>query len=135
MRTPRPQHGFSLIELVMVIMIVAIAGVTVLGSFGQVGQAILVADDVQAARGSAEVCGERILRGRRDGSLGYDGITTTVCVALPLASGFSRSVSVTPVTSATLSACPAGVNCKQVTVAVQEGAKTVASLDLLVVEY
>lgn len=132
MRTNYRLRGFSLIELVMVIMIVSIAAVTVLGSFGQIGQAVLVADEVQAARGSAELCAERILRGRRDSTLGYTGITNTVCDALPIASGFDRSVSVT--NASTHSACPAG-DCKSVQVSVRQGATVVASLTFMLVAY
>jgi len=130
------QWGFSLIELIMVIMIVSIAAVTVLGSFGQVGRAVLVADEAQSARGSAEICAERILRGRRDGSLGYAALTDAAadaaCAALPLDSGFSRDVVVTDASAH--SACPAG-SCKAVEVRVQQGVTLVSSITFLVVNY
>lgn len=131
-----PQRGFSLIELVMVIMIVSVAALTVLDSFGQVGRAVLVADEVQIARGSAEVCAERIVRGRRDGSWTYatltDAAADAACAALPLGVGFSRDVVVTDASAH--SACPAG-SCKSVEVIVQQGAQIVASITFLVVNY
>lgn len=136
MSSRRGQHGFSLVELVMVITIVSIAAVTVLGSFGQVGQAVLVADEVQAARGSAEVCAERILRGRRDGTLSYAALTDpaadAACATLPLTQGYSRDVVVTD--ASTHSACPAG-SCKSVEVRVQQGASLVTNITFLVVSY
>lgn len=136
MRLRCQQCGFSLIELVMVIMIVSIAAVMVLGSFGQVGQAVLVADDVQTARGGAEICAERILRGRRDGSLSYAALTDAAadaaCAVLPLAGGFTRDAIVTDASAH--SACPAG-SCKSVEVKVQQGAAVVSSITFLVVDY
>ncbi len=128
-------QGFSLIELILVIVIVGIAAVPLMNGFMTMGSWLdTPIESVPAGAQLAQECAEHITALRRKDD--YAGVASTSCNGLPaLPAGYSRTVTVTARTSATLSACPAGTNCKEVSIAVTKGGVTVGRATLMLVEY
>ncbi len=129
----RRSAGFSLIELVMVIVIVSIGAMTLLGSFQQVGQSILLSEDLQVGAQLAQECGEYVVISRRDATNAYTGIDANVCNGLPLPVGFNRTITLTEPFSDP--ACPGGATCKKVEVLITKGSDNVGSITTMVANY
>jgi len=126
-------HGFSLVELVIVIIVISIAAVPLLGLFRGVGDSLLSNDDLQVAQQTAQACGEHVLGlRRRNPSTGYASITSTSCNILPVPAGFTRPP--LTITNPTANPCPTGASCKSVYIAVTKGT-LIADITLLLTNY
>lgn len=102
----RRQHGFSLIELVMVIMILGIASVGLASGYTQLGRSLLLNEDAQAAAQQAQACAEHILASRRN--RGY-AQRFNDCAALGAFNGYGPPAVTTWAPNA--AQCPAGFTC------------------------
>lgn len=133
------QGGFSLLELVLVIILVSLAAVPILGTFNQVGSAIVVNEEMQIATQLVQEQAEQLLADKRN--LGYTtpsliaGVTATAPLPAPYGL-FDRTVTITDETSASLNGCPAAATCKliQVDVNVAGGGRLLASTSFMVVQ-
>ena len=124
-------HGFSLIELLVVIILLSIISVALVGMFGQLAGKVDINHDINAAAQMAQECGEYLLAQRRENGFTMGGVTN--CSALSsFNSNAPATVSVTDPYSG--AGCPATASCKlfNVAAAYDSGA---ASLDIVVVDY
>lgn len=135
----RRDHGFTLIEMVVVMLVIS-AGLLGLASlFSGNIKALVINEGVQQVAQYAQECAERVLAVRRDLGFGSSTISTSMCDSTSLGalpSGFTRSVGVPPatVTGSGTSACPSGITCRDVTVTVSNG--TVSSvINVMLVNY
>lgn len=127
------QRGFTLIELVAVITVLAVVSVSFVSMFSATTGARGLDVSLQTAAQVSQTCAEHIISLRRnDTGTGYAGIGgATHCGAAFTFNGFTP----TDVTAAYAgAACPAGANCKQVTVTTTDGA-TSHTLNLLLTDY
>jgi prepilin-type N-terminal cleavage/methylation domain-containing protein len=131
------QHGFTLVELVVVMVIVAVGLLGLTRMFNDNVSAVVSGEDVQRAAQYAQECTERILALRRN--LSYFGtaeITSTVCDTSTLPAGFTRAVtfvgSSDPYTGTSSTACPTGRLCRDVLVTVTKGSVSAQTTVMLV---
>lgn len=127
------QHGFTLLELVMVIMLVAIASIPILGQFSQAASSLVTDEIIQTAAQLAQERAEGLLADRRVG--GYAAVPTgTVNDVLTGAySSYSRSVTVTSPPAG--GGCAGGATCKEVVVSVDHSGRTRAEIAFVLVSY
>lgn len=123
--------GFSLVELVIVILVLTLASVPVLGRFTQVAGSLSINEELQVAAQLAQERAEQVLATRRLSGYAAVAVGTTTDTLGGNYAAYGRSVTVTTYGG---SACPV-VNCKQVAIAVTNGATNRASIDLLLAEY
>jgi prepilin-type N-terminal cleavage/methylation domain-containing protein len=118
----RHNHGFTLIEMV-VVMIVVGAGLLGLATLlNDNVKGMVVGEDAQRSAQYVQECIERVLAIRRN--IGFDStsISSTTCDTQTLPTGFARTVSVGSTTTGTAtSTCPNAVECKTVSVTVTKG--------------
>ena len=127
------QHGFTLLELVMVIMLVAIASIPILGQFSQAASSLVTDEIIQTAAQLAQERAEGLLADRRVS--GYAAVPTgTVNDVLTGAySSYSRSVTVTSPPAG--GGCAGGASCKGVVVSVDHSGRTRAEIAFVLVSY
>jgi len=119
--TARRQGGFSLLELVIVMVVTAIGAVALLSLFS--GAALTLESNLALQTGAqlAQEKAEQVLADRRNPARGYgyvQGANYPPEDPVPGFPGYARSVTVTPYSGA---ACPAGADCRQVVVSVDQG--------------
>jgi len=126
------QKGFTLIELIAVIVVLSITGTALASLFIGVSGKQGLNSELQTATQVGQACAEHILTlRRRDSATGYAGIGGPHCGAAFTFNGFTPN----DVTVAYAgSACPAGANCKQVTITTSDGTTT-HIIDLLLTDY
>lgn len=131
-------HGFSLLELILVIVLLSLASLPVLGGFNQVNLALQVTQDNQIALQLAQAQAEALLADKRRfgynaPSLSVGGSTQTLTAPYDR---YDRKVTIAAHTSATLNGCPATANCKlvQVEVYLTGGGRLLAAGSFMVVE-
>jgi len=131
--TRTSQHGFTLLELVMVIMLVALASIPILGQFSQVSGSLLVDEVIQTAAQLAQERAEGVLADRR--AAGYVAVPTgtTNDVLSGAYAPYNRTVTVTQ--PPTGGGCAAGATCKEVIVSVDHSGKTRAEVTFILVSY
>ena len=129
-------HGFTLIELIMVIVVLAIAAVALLSGYGQVADTIGTDATLQAGVQLARACGEYLIAERRDDPRkGYSGVISAgsrICNVVPDPQGLTVTVTFTPYTAA---ACPAGTTCTLAGITVTQGSETLDTTSLMLASY
>lgn len=122
-------HGFSLVELVMVIVILSVAAVAILGRFTQVSSSLSLNENIQTAGQLVQEKAEQILAEARSGQ--FSSIVTTPAQNLTgNYAGYTRSVTVSGYAGA---GCPSGASCKQLVVDAGRGGSKDAEVALLLV--
>ena len=142
----RYDHGFTLMELVMVIVVVGVGLVGLTPLFDVAATSLSTNERAQQAAQYAQECAERVLATRRASTFGWatsTSINASLCNSTtdspagqlpPMAAGYARSVDVTTI-SGTGSPCPSGTdNCKNVLVTVTSGGLT-SSITVMLVDY
>ncbi len=129
--------GFSLLELILVIVLLGLASVPLLGSFNQVSLALQVTQDDQIGLQLAQEKAEQLLADRRH--FGFTAASLAVGTGTTLLTApynrYSRKVTITAHTSATLNGCPPAAACKRVQVGVSvAGGRLLAALEFMVVQ-
>lgn len=125
----RRLHGFTLIEMVMIILVVSVGMLALANLFGGNSRTLVINESVQKVAQYAQACAERILEVRRDNTFSAAS-STTICAEMP----GSPSVSGTSVTGTSSSACPNGFACRNVTVTVRSGSVS-SVITLMLVDY
>ncbi len=129
-------HGFTLIELIMVIVVLAIAAVALLSGYGQVADTIGTDASLQAGVQLARACGEYLIAERRDNPRkGYSSVISagsSICNVVPDPQGLTVAVTFTPYTAA---ACPAGTTCTLAGITVTQGSETLDTTSLMLASY
>jgi prepilin-type N-terminal cleavage/methylation domain-containing protein len=133
MNTSARQHGFTLLEMIMVIVIVALASVPILGQFSQAASALLIDESTQTATQLAQERAEGVLALRRTSGYAAIATGTTTDTLTGNYSGYTRTLTVNA--PATGSGCASGATCKEVIVNVASGGKTRATVTLMLVNY
>lgn len=134
------ERGMSLIELIMAI-VVASAGIAVIThGFMTASRGIRTDEEIQTATRHAHDCAEHIL-GRRRSAGGFSVVAaaspSTLCDALTLTSGYSRSVVISDVTLAQSAACPSTLtgDCRRIDVTVAGPDGYQAAVNFLITNY
>jgi prepilin-type N-terminal cleavage/methylation domain-containing protein len=136
----RRGHGFSILELIIVIVVVAIGAVAIGSAFAYISRSQRVSIDVTTATQIAQECAAHVVGlARHPGS--YAAVVpvaspSTICNALPapIDPTFQRVVNVsTMATGGTL--CSAGWACKRVEVLVSRAGRDLVALDFMVINY
>lgn len=139
----RPQQGFSLIEIVLIIVLLGVGAAAMVGMFSNVGRTLGDNQGVQTGAQLIQKCAEHIMAFRRStlSSQGYTNVTTGnntgICTAsFTAVAGFTAApvVNVTARNSTSLAACPSS-DCKQVDISISKSGVTMASLTLMLVNY
>ena len=130
-------HGFSLIELIMIIVLLSVGLVGLMAMFGRSVGSIDSNVAFQTGAQAVQQCAEHLLGVRRRVTNGYDVVSASSCDTLGMPAGYTRALTVTsPYTG---SACPvvtlpATVSCKRVQIVVSRtGFGQVAQGDLALV--
>ncbi len=135
----RRETGFTLIELVVVIVILAIAAVPLFGLFSQATASLISNERIQTAVQLAQEGAESVLAQRRLQGFAAVAVGTSSDAAGANYSAYTRTVTVSQPPDGP--GCPvhplSGVSadCKEVVVAVAQGADTLAEVTLLLVDY
>lgn len=122
-------RGFTLIELVLVMVVVSVGLLGLSSIFSENTKALVLNENVQRVSQYAQECAEHILAVNRRTPTGFNSITTTMCDGAPLDNhpGITTTVTVPATyTGTTLTTCPNGVTCRNVTVTSSNG--TVSSV-------
>jgi len=134
----RSRHGFTIIELIMVIVVVAIAAVAIGSAFSYISRSQRLTLEVTTATQIAQECAAHVVGlARHPGS--YAAVPaaapSTLCNTLPaIDPAFTRVLNVTNM-AAGGALCSAGWGCKRVEILVSRGASTLVALDFMVVNY
>ena len=135
----KPAHGFSILELIIVIVVVAIGAVAIGSAFSYISRSQRVSIEVTAATQIAQECAAHVIGlARHPGS--YAAVApvaspSTVCNSLPaIDPSYTRVVNVTTM-AAGGALCSAGWACKRVEVLVSQGGRDLVALDFMVVNY
>ncbi|MHB8453798.1 MAG: type II secretion system protein [Acidiferrobacterales bacterium] len=128
------QNGFTLIELVMVIVLLGIAAVAIVGGYGTVARSLGENQDIQTAVQLAQACGEYVLAARRDNpAIQYTGVKGANFCSSVLGTFQSFNINLSYTDPYTGSGCPG--KCKLVTINVVKGTDTLATSNLMLVNY
>ena len=145
----RRAHGFTLIEMVVVMLIISGGMLGITSLFSNTAKSLSTNETLQQATQYAQECAERVMATRRN--LGFDWFATnkidaatqTSCSTNP--SGFTRTVKLNPLFTATpnyytgtgSTACPNGTNCRDVSITVTStaNASLTSAITLLLVYY
>ena len=134
---PLKQSGVTLIELVIVIVAMGILTPPIASGFKILGEGFGLNRELQMSTAFVQECAEHVLVQARVGNFAViDNTTCNVLPAIPALNEFSNLTSnllVTNVTSATETACPVGVSCKDVAVSVAANGVTRAEINLLLI--
>lgn len=142
----RPQQGFSLIEIVLIIVLLGVGAAAMVGMFSNVGRTLGDNQGMQTGAQLVQKCAEHIMAFRRStlASQGYANVTignnTGICDAsFSAVGGFTSApvVNVTAHDSSSLAACPSATagDCKQVDITISKSGVTMASTTLMLVNY
>lgn len=135
------EHGFSLIELVIVMVLVGAGFVGIATLLGSNVRSLDTNEILQQATQHAQHCAESAMQIRRN--LGYTWFNTNVfsCGANPAGFTYSTAASTPPLVSAAYTggantACPNGISCRDVTITATHTATGLnASISLLLVNH
>lgn len=131
----RRSSGVTLIELVIVIAMLGAGAASILPFFQQSAQSISINQTMQTGIQLARECAEHVIVSRRKSSIGYIGIDNTICDVIPAFNSYTRTVTVTPVTSATVALCPLNAACKKVDIVVNQAGANATSISMLLTDY
>ena len=130
----KSQSGFTLIEMVLVIIIISIASVPLFSLFSRAASSLLINEKTQTAAQLAQEHVEFLLAVRRAQGFVAPQLSGNTTEALSgNYSGYSRSTVITQAAGGP--GCPAGANCKEITVSVDEAGSSYAEVTLLLVDY
>lgn len=130
-RLPPRVHGFTLIELVIIITVLAVALTGVLAVFDPGVRSGTAVSAIDIGAQVASQCAEHVLGQRqRNPLVGFTGYNGNACAGL----GFGGFVVTDSVVALTGGVCPAAANCKSVTITAA-GATATRTLNLLLVDY
>jgi len=111
----RRASGFSLIELVIIIIVIGIVSAGLVRTFANTAQSMNTNETLMQATQFAQECAERAVATRQ--SLGFTAFPTNFACGNP--AGFIRAVVVGNIyAGANGTACPAGVNCRNIAITV-----------------
>jgi type II secretory pathway pseudopilin PulG len=111
----RRASGFSLIELVIIIIVIGIVAAGMARIFSNTAQSQNTNETLQQATQFAQECAERAVATRQN--LGFNGFPANFSCSNP--AGFNRAVVVGNIyAGANGTPCPAGVNCRNITITV-----------------
>lgn len=133
----RRAHGFTLIEMVVVMLILSGGMLGITSLFSNTAKSLSTNETLQQAAQYAQECAERVMTTRRN--LGFDWFATNTfsCGANP--SGFTRTKN--PVgglyTGDGSGACPSAIICRDVSITVTSTANSqlTSAITLLLVQY
>ena len=133
------RHGFTLIELVIVIVVVAIATVAIGSAFAHISRSQRLTIDLMAATQIAQECAAHVVGlARHPGSYALVApiaSPSTVCNALPaIDPAFNRVVNVSTM-AAGGALCSAGWACKRVEILVTRAGRDLVALEFMLVNY
>ena len=130
----KPQAGFTLLEMVLVIIILAVSSVPLFGMFSQAAFSLLDNEKIQTATQLAQEHAEFLLAIRRKQSFlapQLSGNTNEV-----LSGNYAGYTRVTVINQPpTGPGCPGGASCKEVVISVDEGGSTYAEVSFVLVDY
>ena len=133
------RHGFSILELIIVIVVVAIGAVAIGSAFSYISRSQRLTGDIMTATQIAQECGAHVVGlARHPGS--YAAVVplaspSTICNALPaIDPAFTRVVNVSTM-AAGGALCSAGWACKRVEILVTRAGRDLIALDFMVVNY
>lgn len=130
----KTQHGFTLIEMVLVIMIISLASVPLFGMFSQAASSLLTNEKIQTATQLAQEHAELLLAIRRNQGFLAPGLSGSTTENLSgNYAGYTRSTVVSQ--PPTGPGCPGGASCKEVVISVAEGGSIQAEVVFLLVDY
>jgi len=128
-------RGFSLIELVIVVVVVAIAGAAIGSAYAYLSRSLALNQDLQRGAQIAQECAEHIVGlARKPGTYASVPTGATACNPIAVAAPYSRTVAVADV-AAVGALCSVANGCKSVSITVQRGAVSVATLSFMLVNY
>lgn len=123
--TSRPQHGFTLMEAVVVLITLSIVAAMAAPMVTNLVRGPESARRLEAAALAQQQCAERVLAAKN--AAGYlllgASSASTVCDALTDVDGVMATVAITDKTGGT---CPAGLFCKEVVIGAKDKATSVA---------
>jgi len=129
------QHGFTLIELIVVLVILSIASVPLFGLYTQASISLLDNEAIQTASQLAQERAELVLSLKRSQGFATLATGTTNETLAGSFSGFTRSTIISQPATAP-AGCPGGSTvCKQVVVSVSQGGTMRSQLSFLLVDY
>ena len=129
--TRRSATGFTLIELVMIIVLLSIGLTGIAAVFVNVSRSGDVTAGMDIGAQVANQCAEHVLGQRqRNVTVGFTGYAGNTCGGL----GFGGFTVMDTVAVFTGGICPAGANCKGVTITAT-GATATRTLNLLLTDY
>jgi prepilin-type N-terminal cleavage/methylation domain-containing protein len=130
----KPQTGFTLIEMVLVVIIISVASVPLFGMFSRAASSLLISERTQTATQLAQERGEFLLAIRRNqGYLAPELAGNITEVLNGNYSSYTRSTVINQPPAGP--GCPGGGSCKEVIVSVAEGGNTYAEVTFLLVDY
>ena len=134
----RFQRGFTLIELIIVIVIMSLAAAAFARSLARMPDSLAYDEKLQVGTQLAQAKAEQIRADRWNPSRGFSYITSANYAAESPVSGFSsysRSVTITDITTNPPCTTTSSGTCKQVLVTVSSGATTLATVQFMVVDF
>ena len=136
--TDRRPHGFTIMEMIMVVVILAIASVTVATMVTNVNAHQDGNEDLQVGTQLLQECGENIVaQHRRDENF----FTTTIgtsssnCYSLTTLAPSGFSLPTVSVATYTGAGCPGTAECKLATVTLAKGGATLQTLNVMLARY
>jgi prepilin-type N-terminal cleavage/methylation domain-containing protein len=133
----RRAHGYSLIELVVVMLIISFGLLGLASMFGTTAKTLSTNETLQQATQYAQECAESVITTRRN--LGFDWFATNTFSCGSNPSGFTRTLNPvgTLYTGTTSTPCPNTVDCRDVNITVTSTANSSvnSSITILLVNY
>ena len=129
-------HGFTLIELIVVVVILAIGAATVSLMVANVGRYQSQNRDFQVGTQLIQECAEFILTKHRREQTYFAGLATSAnCYGMASFSGWSAAPAVTVADHTGLAGCPTSGTCKLVTITLSKTDMTLNSVNLVLGQY
>ena len=129
-------HGFTLIELIVVVVILAIGAATVSLMVANAGRHQSGNRDFQVGTQLIQQCAEFILtKHRRDQTYFSSLATSANCYGMATFGGWSAAPAVTIANHTGLAGCPTSGTCKLVTITLSKTDMTLNSVNLILGQY
>jgi len=129
------QHGFTLIELIVVLVILSIASVPLFGLYTQASMSLLDNEAIQTASQLAQERAELVLALKRSQGFAALATGTTNETLAGNFSGFTRNTVISQPATAPAGCPGSSTICKQVVVSVSQGGTVRSQISFLLVDY
>lgn len=133
----KAKHGFTLVEMILVMIVISIGALGITRLFGNMGKSLSTNEIIQQATQYAQQCAEAVIAKQRDQGFSWFTNNTFSCGSNPTSFTLTTNPVGATYTGTSTSACPNGVSCRNASITATSTVNTAlfSSVTILLVDY